>query len=304
MGNHRRLMAILLLLCLVVATVAIGCKPAEGPAGPENTGAKPTAGEKAGEKAPAGGTAEANPPAPEEVVDEGLIREGKEEFQSCGTCHCATDPRIEEDEDWVTLNGKTTCIAADKPPRVRKAIMAYLRHPGTLRPHLVGENAESAEGKPSGKLTVPATSGSAYLKAERDSIRTGTPPMVRVYWEAGEAEKTLTVPAGEYRVINYWLYRRSGPKNDERWMASVTNVDGCTTLAVSEEVEGYFATEGVVYGMFTAQANAEGATLTFTLFDENDNRLTLSKNGKVVYPSYRILDAEGKERAGGLFVNT
>ena len=37
-----------------------------------------------------------------------LLAEGKKAWRPCAKCHCATDPRIKEDENWVKLNEETT----------------------------------------------------------------------------------------------------------------------------------------------------------------------------------------------------
>jgi hypothetical protein len=169
----------------------------------------------------------------------------------------------------------------------------------------VGESFKPGPKANCGKLQVPAAAGSAYLKAERDSVRAGSPAQVRVVWKATADMKEMTVPAGEYRVINYWLYRQ-GKDETERWMVSVTNVDGCTTLNIGGE-----RTESVVFGNalfnnLTAERKALPGglaffTLNFALADDSGNRLTLSKNGRVVMPSYRVLDTEGAEIARAVF---
>jgi hypothetical protein len=78
----------------------------------------PACGGKASTPAPApgtggGGTAEApkaQPSDPPKSLSESdrLVLKGKEDWASCGTCHCTTDRRIPEDEDWVNMNEETT----------------------------------------------------------------------------------------------------------------------------------------------------------------------------------------------------
>jgi len=247
----------------------------------------------------------AEEPAPAgkpDPVDPKLLAEGKKAWRKCAACHCATDARIPEDADWERLNEETTCIAGGDPaPRLRKCILAYLRHPGTLRPVLVDETFKPREGKKAGQVLVPATAGSAYLKAERDSIRTGTPSMVRLYWPESARPKTLAVPAGEYSVINYWLYHETGEKGEHRWMATATNVDGCTQAYVEPGEEALLDLQGVLYGELTCTPKEKVVTLNFAVNDMGGNSITLSKDGRVVMPDYRILDRSGGEVARGTF---
>jgi hypothetical protein len=289
------------LSCLALTLAAGGCKPKQ--AGAPDPVPAPEA--KAEEKAPSPKPADAEkpesptaPPPPDPIV-----LEGKEAFRSCADCHCTTDPDIAEDEDWIRLNEKTTCISGENTERTREAIIAYLRHEGTLRPLLVDEKRGPGKKKAVGEITLPATAGSAYLKAERDSVRTGTPLMVRLAWPASPEGKTLAVPAGEYRVINYWLYRKG--EGGGRWMATVTNVDGCAWLTLAADRAEVFSSEAVLFGRFLVERTEAGVfSFTFTLFDENENRMTLSKNGRIVHPEFRIVDAAGKEVARGAFGNT
>ena len=49
----------------------------------------------------------------------------------------------------------------------------------------------------------------------------------------------MVAPVGEYKVINYWFYRREGKNGEERWMVSGTNVHGCTTLNINPDDIGF-----------------------------------------------------------------
>jgi hypothetical protein len=168
----------------------------------------------------------------------------------------------------------------------------------------VDETFKPEKGMKCGKLQVPAAAGSAYLKAERESVRSGTPAQVRVVWKASGDMKEMLVPAGEYRVINYWLYRK-GKDAAERWMVSVTNVDGCTTLNVNEERAETIVFGSALFNNLTVSRKEGGESPAFqfawALSDDGGNRLTLSKNGKVVFPSFRILDETGAEIARDVF---
>jgi len=76
------------------------------------------------------------------VVDPEVLARGRVAWRACAKCHCASDPRIAQDTDWVCLNETTACIAQGKPaPGLRAAILAYLNHADTLRPILVGRDA-------------------------------------------------------------------------------------------------------------------------------------------------------------------
>ena len=235
-------------------------------------------------------------------TDAQILAEGKTAWRSCAKCHCATDLRIPEDEDWVVLNEETTCIEAGKPaPRLRKSIMAYLRHPDTLRPVLVTPDFKNAEGWKSGKILVPAIGGSAYLRADRASIKAGSPAMVRLYWGETREEKSLIAPAGRYKMINFWLYRNRGKQEEKRWTVTGTNVDGCTELSIDPQTEDTLDLDAVLYGDFLARLEGGKYALSFSIHDIAGNRMTLSRNGRVVMPGYRILDDGGKTVAEGRF---
>lgn len=277
---------------LLLAAILFGC--GSGKEGRETLpDEKPEiAGDDRAQKAGAGAT---------EQDAAALVAEGKVAWRSCAACHCATDPRIPEDADWVLMNETTTCIASGAPaPRLRSAIIAYLEHEETLRPLLVTEDFEAPDGMETGAVAVPQTAGSAYLKANRESIRKGSPPMVRLVWSGTETGGTLLAPAGEYVVINYWLYRPRA-EGKERWMATVTNVDGCATLVVTPGTESIFFLDPVVYGSFSAEKTESGFLLAFHLSDIGANRLTLSRNGQVVFPRYRIRGPAGDPVAEGVF---
>lgn len=297
---HR--LGILAVLSALIALLALACDPGTGQSEQDRASNSSSdkeisvEGQQAQHKPGEGSTGEAV------AADSLLLAEGKKAWRSCGTCHCTTDPRIKEDEDWVLLNEETTCIEAGKPaPRVRESVIAYLRHPETLRPDLIDQDYEPDKGKETGQVLVSAMAGSAHVKAGRDSIRKGSPSMIRLYWRETEEEKSMVMPAGEYVVINYWLYCRGGKGGEERWMVTGTNVDGCTELNIDPGEEAYFGLDSVVYGEFTSARKDDGFKLSFSLHDVWGNRMTLSKNGRIIMPGYRILDGKGKTLAEGVF---
>ena len=150
--------------------------------------------------------------------------EGQKLWRSCAACHCVPDLRIAEDEDWLKLNETTTCITGkDDTPKIRKSLIGYLRAKKTLRPVLIDEEHPGA----GGEIRLPATPGSAYLKAERASVREGAPARIRLRWRTA---RTLKLPAGSYRVISYSFYRK-GPKGC-RWVISGSSADGCASLDI------------------------------------------------------------------------
>jgi hypothetical protein len=250
------------------------------------------AGDRTGEAAPAKAGAE----------DAEMLAEGKVAWRSCAKCHCATDPRIAEDEDWVRLNEETTCIESGKPvPRLRAAIMAYLRDRDTLRPSLLARDHAPADGEKAGKVAVPEIGGSAYLKADRESIRNGSPAMVRLRWDETPDEKSIPAPAGKYDVINFWFYRRARGSEEQRWMVSGTNVSGCATLDIKPGGEEVLVLEPTLYGELVATRKDDGYALSFSMHDLGGSRMTLSRNGRVVMPRFRISDAQGKTVAEGPF---
>jgi hypothetical protein len=163
------------------------------------------------------------------------------------------------------------------------------------------QNYKPDEGIETGEIIVPATTGSAYLKAGRDSVKKGSPSMIRLYWRETEDEKSMAAPSGEYIVINYWLYRKGGKNGEERWMVTGTNVGGCTELNLDPGEEAYFDLGTVIEGKFKSTRKEDGFALSFSLHDVWGNRMTLSKNGRIIMPGYRIVDEEGKVLAEGIF---
>ncbi len=234
--------------------------------------------------------------------EEELYEEGKKEFRSCAACHCTNEPTMKEDEDWLKLNRVTRCIdAGDETPRVRKALDAFFRSAKTNRPLFVDESFRPNEGRACGKIRVPATSGSVYLKAEWESVRKGAPLKVRLYWKKSDKGKTLLVPAGKYRVIVYRFYRR-----DEKglWTLSVTDVNGCADLSVTEDRVETFGFKPEMQGALFAEEFEDELELSLALRNETDSTLTLSLNGDMNLPQFQVVDAEGKELFRDAYENT
>lgn len=234
-----------------------------------------------------------------------LYREGKKAFRGCAACHCVNDPTLAEDEDWLKLNRVTRCIdAGDETPRMRKVLDVYFRSPKTLRPLLVDENYTPREGLACGKIEVPPTAGSAYLKAERKSIRKGTPPKVRLYWKASDDGRTLTVPAGKYRVITYRYYRTAPAKKDELWTLSVTDINGCAEFDVAAGATMPFGFEPAMRGDLSAEESDDGLHFSLALRNETESTLTLSRDGNMCLPEFVVVDPTGTEVFRNTFENT
>ena len=107
-------------------------------------------------------------------------------------------------------------------------------------------------------------------------------------------------PRGLIRKGPSWYVRlRQGGK--DRWMITGTNVNGCTTLNVNPDDEELMDVDCVIYSAFKAERKDEVLSLSLSLQDLGGSRVTLSKNGRVVMPGYRILDGEGRTVAEGLF---
>lgn len=234
-----------------------------------------------------------------------LYKEGKKAFRSCAACHFVNDPTLKEDEDWLLLNNVTACISAgDITPRIRKALDVYFRGDKTRRPLLVDENYKPREGRICGKLKVPPTSGTAFLKTERESIRKGAPPKIRLYWKASKEGKTLDVPAGKYRVIGYRFFRTSEDDSRELWTLSITDINGCVDLEIEEGVvEGFdFAPE--MRGTISSEETEVGIKFSLAMRNETDSTLTLSKDGGMCLPRFIVEDSTGKKLYENVFENT
>jgi len=231
-----------------------------------------------------------------------LYREGKKAFRSCAACHCVSEPALVEDEDWLQLNWVTRCISAgEQTPRVRKALDVFFRSPKTRRPLLVTAAYKPDEDRASGTIKVPVTSGSVYLKAERESIRGGTPAKVRLYWNASENGQTLAVPAGKYRVITYRFYHQ---RTDELWTLSVSDVNGCADVEVidGENLDLPFAPE--ISAELTSERTDDGLALHLGMRNQTGSTLTVSIDGNMHLPRFRIKDVAGRQIYSDVYENT
>jgi len=231
--------------------------------------------------------------------DEGH-RVGQDLWRSCAACHCVPDRRIPEDDDWLKLNETTTCISGEKDtPEARSALIAYLRARDTIRPLLIDEQHAPPAGVTCGKIRVPSTAGSAFLKAERNSVREGTPAKIRLHWKASEKGTTLALPAGEFRVISYSFYRLD--EKGRRWSASGTSAEGCTPLIVSRDKEAAFDLLPEIQAHLSCEKGEDGHVLGFFMTNRKDKRMSLSREGTLVNPKWVITRAEGERVDAGDF---
>jgi len=234
------------------------------------------------------------------LAQDGGHRVGQDLWRSCSACHCVPDPRIPEDEDWLKLNETTTCISGERDtPEARKDLIAYLRSKETFRPVLIDEQHDPAAGTTCGKIRVPSTAGSAYLKAERKSVREGSPPKIRLRWKGSEKGTTLSLPAGEYRVISYAFYRLG--KKERPWTASGSSAEGCTQLIIGSDKEAAFDLLPEIQAHLSCKEDEERHVLGFFMTNRNDKRMSLSSDGKLVNPNWVITGAEGERIDAGDF---
>ncbi|MHC4960176.1 MAG: hypothetical protein ACYTGN_17620 [Planctomycetota bacterium] len=227
-------------------------------------------------------------------------RPGQDLWRSCAACHCVPDLRIAQDNDWLKLNETTTCISpAQDLPGAREALIGYLRAKETIRPLLIDEQHVPPAGTATGRIRVPSTAGSAYLKAERKSVREGTPPKVRLRWQASEKGKTLTLPAGEFRVINYSFYRTD--TQGRRWTAAGTSTEGCTQVVVKGDKEAEFDLLPEIRAHLGCTAVTGRYVLGFYMTSRANTRMSLARDGRLVNPKWIIRGSGGERIDAGDF---
>jgi len=234
------------------------------------------------------------------LAQEGDHGEGQGIWRSCSSCHCVPDLRIPEDEDWLRLNETTTCISGEKDtPASRRALIAYLSAEETFRPLLIDEEHEAPARVACGSIRVPATAGSAYLRAERRSVRMGSPPKVRLRWQASDEGKTLSVPIGQYRVVSYSFYRRDGKGG--RWAASGSSAEGCAPLTIGADAEATLDLLPEIQAHLSAQPGEAGSVFGFFMTNRKGQRMSLARNGRLVDPTWVVAGPGGAQVDAGAF---
>jgi len=227
-------------------------------------------------------------------------REGQDLWRSCSACHCVPDLRIPEDADWLKLNETTTCISGENDtPEARRGLISYLRAKETIRPLLIDKQHEPPAGTTCGKIRVPSTAGSAYLKAERESVRAGSPPKIRLRWKESEKGTTIVLPVGEYRVISYCFYRADDQQR--QWIASGSSAEGCDELIVSSGEDATFDLLPEIQAHLGCEEDEFGLVLGFFMTNRSSQRMSLSRGGKLVNPTWLITGAEGERVDAGDF---
>lgn len=212
---------------------------------------------------------------------------GQDIWRSCSSCHCVPDLRIAEDEDWLKLNETTTCIAGDRDtPENRKALIGYLRAKKTLRPVLIDEKHPAKAG---GVIRLPATPGSAYLKADRASVRKGSPSRIRLRWSTA---RELKLPAGSYRAISYSLYRKD--KLGRRWVISGSSAQGCATLVIDPKRAATFDLLPEIRAKLSCKPVEERTLFGFSMTNRRGVRVSLARDGVLVNPVWIVRDERMK----------
>lgn len=226
--------------------------------------------------------------------------DGQDLWRSCSACHCVPDPRIPEDETWLKLTETTTCISGESDtPEARRALLAYLRSEKTLRPLLIDERHAAPAGPAGGRIRVPSTAGSAYLKAERRSVREGSPPKIRLRWKDSEKGTILALPAGEYRVISYAFHRTD--EQGRRWVAAGSSAEGSTLLNIRRDAEAAFDLLPEIQAHLSSEESEDGHVLGFYMTNRNGKRMSVARDGKLLIPSWVITGAEGERIDAGDF---
>ena len=112
------------------------------------------------------------------------------------------------------------------------------------------------------------------------------------------------MPAGAYRVVSYALYGRAGKDKAERWMMTSSNMHGCVELTVEEKKTVPLDLRPHFVGDAFAEAKDGKAKILYSQSDPHGNVATLSVNGDVRLPGYRVFDADGRPVHRGVFENT
>ena len=178
-------------------------------------------------------------------------------------------------------------------------MIAYLRSEETIRPLLIDEQHGPPAGAICGRIRLPSTAGSAYLRAERKSVREGSPPKIRLRWKASEKGTTLVLPAGEFRVISYCFYRTD--EQERQWIASASSAEGCTQLTIGADTEAPFDLLPEIQAHLSCDAGGDRHVLGFFMTNRDGQRMSLSRAGRLVNPRWIITGADGERVDAGDF---
>lgn len=215
------------------------------------------------------------------------FRAGQRMWRSCSNCHCVPDQKVVQDADWLKLNMATTCITGEAAaPKQRRILIAFLNSKEAMRPLLITEKSQATVGKKYGSIRVPSTAGSAYLKADRDSVRAGSPKKIRLNWPATKSGQVLVVPVGRYRVVNYGYYRQD--QNKKRWSLSGSSAEGCASLRIEANKESIFSLAPEIHGHLSASPKNSVFNLAFYMSNKHGVRMTIACDGALADPTWVI----------------
>ncbi len=220
-------------------------------------------------------------------------------WASCAACHAAPDARVEHDARWIGLNRTTACLTGKAAtPANRTRLMAYLKGGSAPTPPLV-RASDPATTETHGFVGVPATSGSAYMRR----IDTETKETMRLFWDSSKEGSRLALPHGKYELISYCFYRVEG---DVAWTAAATVQEGQKpdAIAVAAASGAALPITPTIYHDLSATADGPKLSISFQLRNEAGDRMTLTRNGDLVAPTWIASAAEGTELATGGFVPT
>lgn len=207
-------------------------------------------------------------------------------WQTCTACHGTPDARIPQDADWLKLNLETTCLdiqGFEPTPEVRRALISYLRSNRVPRPVLIDAASRPAEGRAHGKVRVPATAGSAYLKP----VVRGAAD-VRLHWSESEKGSVLAVPVGRYRVVNHAFYRSDD--EERRWTLSGTSGKGVVALQVEKVGEAALALVPELRGKLGVVNDRGAHRVSFAAANARGDRMTVACNGRLTAPRWAVVD--------------
>lgn len=220
-------------------------------------------------------------------------------WASCAACHAAPDARVEHDARWIGLNRTTACLTGEAAtPENRTRLIAFLEDGLAPRPKLYRSSREERkEGQ--GLVQVPSAPGSAFLR-RTDGTNKGT---VRIVWDSAKELNQVALPMGDYELVGYCFY--SSEKGVE-WTASATVQEGQApdTIEVRAAKATSLPVKPSVYHDLSVAADGPELSIRFQLRNEAGDRMTLTRNGALVEPTWAASSADGKEIASGRFVPT
>ncbi|MFT7170391.1 MAG: hypothetical protein ACI80K_003539, partial [Paracoccaceae bacterium] len=161
-----------------------------------------------------------------------------------------------------------------------------------------------------GLIRVPSTSGSAFLrKRPADSAAAGQTvdseptETLRLFWEAADEGSTLAIPVGAYELVGYCFYREDDL--GRKWTAAATVQEGTSpdAIDVASSKPLHLPIAPTMFHDLNATADGPKLDIKFQMRNEAGDRMTLTRDGDLVKPSWLIYDEAGAaELASGRFV--